>query len=78
MQQIAIELPDELANTLDIKAVSKELLEYVLNKYAPKPIQSTVTNQSSIETLLKDIPFIESLRGKDPLVLQQEMRNDWH
>jgi hypothetical protein len=30
-----------------------------------------------LNDLLKDVPVINSLVGKDPLALQQEMRNEW-
>lgn len=73
--QIAIELPDELVQRLDVKAVAKELVEYVTVKYAYRA--DTHNNPQGLDNLLKDVPFIDSLAGKDPLALQQEMRNEW-
>jgi hypothetical protein len=73
--QIAIELPDELMKGLDVKAVAKEFLDYLTVKYAVKSDDSP--SHHYLNDLLKDVPFIDSLANKDPLALQQEMRNEW-
>ncbi len=75
--QIAIELPDELVNRVDVKALSKEFVEYVVNKYAAKATPNTNNSQTDLDALLQDVPVIGSLKGKDPLALQHEMRHEW-
>jgi hypothetical protein len=74
--QIAIELPDEWAKNLDVTMVAKELVAFVTAKYAVQQKDST-THSDNLDELLKDVPFIQSLADKDPLKLQQEMRNEW-